>query len=57
MPADTFECFSAFALKSTMSMLPSVSHEIGTMRRPHIAADAGLVPCAETGIRHTFRAP
>ena len=29
----------------------------GTMRMPHMAADAGLVPCAETGMRQTSRSP
>ena len=27
------------------------------MRMPHMAADAGLVPWAETGIKHTSRSP
>ena len=50
-------CFAAFALRSAMSTLPSSSQPIATIRMPAIAADAGLVPWAETGIRQTSRAP
>ena len=48
-------CFAAFALRSAMSTLPSSSQPIATIRMPAIAADAGLVPWAETGIRQTSR--
>ena len=44
-------CFSALALRSATSTLPSASHCTATMRMPHMAADAGLVPCADTGIK------
>ena len=49
-------CLAALALRSAMSMLPSASQPMATMRMPHMAAEAGLVPCAETGMRQTSRA-
>jgi len=38
-----------------MSTLPWSSQPMATMRMPHMAAEAGLVPWAETGMRHTSR--
>ena len=38
-------------------MLPSASQATTTMRMPIICADAGLVPCADDGIRQTSRCP
>ena len=37
-------------------MLPWASQATGTTLKPAITALAGLVPCAETGIRQTFAA-
>ena len=48
-------CFSALAFRSAMSTLPWSSQPTATMRMLHMAADAGLVPCALTGMRHTSR--
>ncbi len=48
-------CFSAFARRSARSTLPSRSQPTTTTFSPAIAALAGLVPCAEDGIRHTSR--
>ena len=53
--ASSSVCFSAFARRSSRSMLPSSSHLIATTRMPAITAEAGLVPWAEVGIRHTVR--
>ena len=50
-------CFSALALKSSKSMLPSSSDLTMTHLRPAITAEAGFVPWAETGIKHTLRWP
>ncbi len=48
---------SAFAFRSAMSTLPSRSVFTTTTSMPHICADAGLVPCALSGIRQTVRCP
>ena len=45
---------SAFCLSSSMLMLPCWSTPTGTMLMPAITADAGLVPCADTGMMHTY---
>merc|ERR1719486_1453933 len=50
-------CFSALALKSSRSMLPSSSDLTMTHLRPAITAEAGFVPWADTGMRQTFRWP
>ena len=46
---------AAFARKSATSMLPAASQRTGITFIPAIAALAGLVPCADCGIRHTLR--
>mmetsp|Transcript_20572 Transcript_20572/g.55435 ORF Transcript_20572/g.55435 Transcript_20572/m.55435 type:complete len:246 (+) Transcript_20572:1016-1753(+) len=46
-------CLVALARRSSMSMLPSSSQPMGTTRRPHMTAEAGLVPWADTGMMHT----
>jgi len=38
-----------------MLMLPSSSVATVTIFMPAITADAGLVPCAESGMMHTLR--
>ena len=48
-------CAFAFASRSAMSTLPSASQATTTTCMPAICADAGLVPCADAGIRHTLR--
>mmetsp|Transcript_10811 Transcript_10811/g.35495 ORF Transcript_10811/g.35495 Transcript_10811/m.35495 type:complete len:296 (-) Transcript_10811:1721-2608(-) len=48
-------CFSAAALSPSTSTLPSASVPMPTIFMPHIAALAGLVPCAEAGMMHTLR--
>ena len=53
--ANRSACFSALARKSARSMLPSRSQPTTTTFIPAIAALAGLVPCAEDGIRHMSR--
>jgi hypothetical protein len=50
-------CSSAFAKRSALSTLPSASEATTTTRIPAITAEAGLVPCADTGMRHTLRWP
>ncbi len=52
-----FECSLALALISSMSILPSSRQRTTTTLMPAIAALAGLVPCAEDGIRQTVRWP
>mmetsp|Transcript_27393 Transcript_27393/g.68599 ORF Transcript_27393/g.68599 Transcript_27393/m.68599 type:complete len:244 (+) Transcript_27393:1109-1840(+) len=49
------ECFSTAAVSSGMLMLPCASVPTTTIFMLHIAADAGLVPCADTGMMHTSR--
>ena len=46
---------SAFALQSSRSVFPPSSHFTTTISRPACAADAGLVPCADAGIKTVFR--
>ena len=46
---------SAFARRSATSMLPFASVFTTTTFIPAITALAGLVPCADCGIRHTLR--
>src|SRR6476646_9479201 len=46
---------SALARKSATSMLPSASVATTTTFMPHMDAEAGLVPCAEAGMRQTLR--
>ena len=53
--ASSFASKHALSLKSCISMLPSLSHLIPTTFIPAITADAGFVPCADSGIRHTLR--
>ena len=43
------------ARRSARSMLPCASQATATTLKPAITALAGLVPCAETGIRQTLR--
>ena len=50
-PQSSAALAAAFALKSSTSMLPCSSLFTMTIFIPAIAADAGLVPCAEAGIR------
>ena len=49
------ECSAAFALRSATSMLPFASVFTTTTCMPAITALAGLVPCADCGIRQTVR--
>src|SRR4051812_31857099 len=49
------EYFSAARRMSATSTLPLLSHLVTTTLMPHICAEAGLVPCADSGIRHTSR--
>ena len=51
----SFACVDALARRSARSMLPRSSDATGTTLNPAITALAGLVPCADIGIRHTFR--
>ena len=54
--ADNLSLLAAAAfLNSSMLMLPLESVPTETIFIPHIAALAGFVPCAETGMIHTFR--
>lgn len=46
---------SAAFLNSSMLMFPLASVPTETIFIPHMAALAGFVPCAETGIMHTLR--
>ncbi|MNL59869.1 hypothetical protein D3C87_1836310 [compost metagenome] len=48
-------CSAAFALKSSTSILPRSSHLTTTTFNPAIEAEAGLVPCAEAGIKQILR--
>ena len=48
-------CFSAAFLNSSILMFPLASVPVDTIFIPHIAALAGFVPCAETGIMQTLR--
>src|SRR3546814_6325545 len=50
-------CFAALARMSSTSTLPLASQRVTTTVMPHICAEAGLVPCADSGIRHTSRWP
>ena len=50
-------CSAAFAFRSSTSMLPFGAVFTGTMVMPHMAALAGLVPCALAGIRQMVRWP
>ena len=36
-------------------MLPALSHLTATTRMPASTAEAGFVPCADVGIKHTSR--
>ncbi len=53
--ARSFECFSALARRSLTSTSPLASQATTTTSMPTIAAEAGLVPWAEEGIRQIFR--
>ena len=46
----------ALARKSSTSISPSAVALTATTRMPAICAEAGLVPWAEVGMRHTSRA-
>jgi len=48
-------CVLAAFLNSSILMFPLASVPIDTIFIPHIAALAGFVPCAETGIMQTLR--
>ena len=48
-------CSAQRARRSARSTLPASSQRTATTRKPAITALAGLVPWAETGIRHTSR--
>lgn len=43
------------AVKCFMSTAPFLSTLIGWIFIPAICALAGLVPCADTGIKHTYK--
>ena len=47
-------CSMALAFKSLISILPSSDALVTITFIPAITALAGLVPCAEEGIRHIF---
>ncbi|MNI51353.1 hypothetical protein D3C81_1071390 [compost metagenome] len=47
--------FSALRRMSSTSTLPLASVLVTTTFMPHICAEAGLVPCAESGIRQMSR--
>ena len=53
--ARSARCAAALASRSARSTLPSSSQATTTTRMPAICADAGLVPCADAGIRQTSR--
>ncbi len=55
--ASCFAFCSALAFKSATSMFPCASVFTTTTDIPAITALAGFVPCADCGIRHTFRRP
>ena len=48
-----FRSLRTFFLRSAMSTLPCASVGTVTIFMPAITADAGLVPCALTGMMHT----
>ncbi len=48
-------CCRHLASRSARSTLPSASHFVTTTCMPAICALAGLVPCADSGIRQTLR--
>src|SRR5881409_1435546 len=48
-------CSSALARRSARSMSPSFKQATETTLNPAMTALAGLVPCAEVGIRQTLR--
>mmetsp|Transcript_16055 Transcript_16055/g.54722 ORF Transcript_16055/g.54722 Transcript_16055/m.54722 type:complete len:229 (+) Transcript_16055:694-1380(+) len=50
-------CFSAAARISSMFRLPFSSVPVTTIFMPHMAADAGLVPWADTGMMQMLRWP
>mmetsp|Transcript_75958 Transcript_75958/g.183653 ORF Transcript_75958/g.183653 Transcript_75958/m.183653 type:complete len:234 (-) Transcript_75958:1843-2544(-) len=55
--ASSSACLSALARRSSMSISPSSVLFTTTTSMPAMAADAGLVPCALTGMRHLLRWP
>ena len=52
---DRARAASALARRSARSMSPSLRQATGTTLNPAMTALAGLVPCAEVGIRQTLR--
>ena len=50
-------CSAALARRSSRSMLPLAAVFTATTWKPAITALAGLVPCADIGMRHTVRWP
>ena len=55
--AQRFFVRSALARRSAISILPDSSQSTTTTSKPAIAALAGLVPCAELGMRQVVRWP
>src|SRR5438046_1886069 len=55
MQARSSLCCAHFARRSVRSTLPLASHAVTTTSMPAICALAGLVPCAEEGIRQMLR--
>ena len=49
------EWILAFSAKSSLEIFPCLSHSTITTFNPAMTADAGLVPCADAGIKHIFR--
>ena len=49
-------CCSALARRSPRSTSPASSTFTATTSMPAMTAEAGFVPCADVGIRHTVRA-
>ena len=52
MAANSLEYLAAFSHRSFKSMLPFLSQFTGITFMPAICADAGFVPCADSGIKH-----
>lgn len=53
--ADKLSLFASAAFRtSSMLILPLASVPTVIIFIPHIAALAGFVPCADTGMMHTF---
>jgi hypothetical protein len=55
MAATRPSCAASLARKSVRSIAPSPPHFTTATRRPASTALAALVPCADSGIKHTSR--